>query len=138
MLLFAFFIFFGHSFSFAASAWGQDMVDQNTVIIRKEQSGAEFRVKPGATIRLELPALGGAGYAWYLDSLSTDHLQLVSEHTETIPGQGGTGAPVMAVWRFRTTKEGRGEIKLDYYRNWEGKEKSIDHFIVKIHITGGE
>ena len=109
-----------------------------TVTVRKEQSGQELQVRTGDMIRVELPTTGGTGYAWYVDKLNSEYLELVSEQTKQESEQGKIGAPVTAIWLFRAKKEGWSEIRLDYFRKWEGKEKSADHFIVKVHVTGSK
>ncbi len=121
-----------------ASARDQGKGAGRTIIVRKEQSGLELRVRPGEMIRVELQTQGGTGYAWYPDHLNSDHLELLSKETIQESQRDKIGAPVTSVWLFRARKEGSSEIKLNYFRNWEGKDASSDHFIVKVHITGTE
>ena len=40
----------------------------------------------------------------------------------------------MQVWRFKAEKPGATEIKMVYYRPWEGVGKAVDHFRVKLYI----
>lgn len=128
-------VLFTQSVCSTAFACDQGTGDVRMVVVRKEQSGQELRVKPGDNIRIELPTSGGTGYAWYIDNPDPDHVEFISEETKTDSEKGKVGAPVTSVWLFRVKKEGQSEIKLDYYRKWEGKEKSADHFFVKIHIA---
>lgn len=107
-----------------------------TVTVGKEQSGQELRVKPGDMIRVELTAIAGTGYGWYLDKTDSEYLKLVSEETRQKSKPGRVGGPVTVIWLFRAGKEGSGAIKLDYFREWEGKEKSADHFVVRVTVTG--
>jgi predicted secreted protein len=44
------------------------------------------------------------------------------------------GAPVMGVWLMKAKNKGSTEIKMDYYRIWEGKDKATEHFSVKLLI----
>jgi predicted secreted protein len=128
-------VLFTQSVCTMAFACDQGTGGGRLVIVRKEQSGQELRVKPGDNIRIELPTSGGTGYAWYIDHPDPDHMELISVETKTDSEKGKVGAPVTSVWLFRVKKEGQSEIKLNYYREWEGKEKSADHFFVKVHIV---
>jgi predicted secreted protein len=40
----------------------------------------------------------------------------------------------MQVWRFNAAQPGATEIKLDYYRPWEGAGKAVDQVIFKLRI----
>jgi predicted secreted protein len=111
----------------------KEMIDKNTVALKQQDSGKLIRVPCGDLIRVELAAMGGAGYNWHIDNLKTDYLELVSEETTSTPGEK-IGGPVIRVWIFKTKKEGEAEIKMDHYRIWEGKEKAIGHFSVKLYV----
>ena len=107
---------------------------EEKVIIRKEQSGQAITVKAGDLIQIELPELGSAGYSWYIDNLDSQYLEFISEETRKVSEEGKIGAPVMHVWCFKAKKLGQTEIKMDYYRKWEGVKKSTDHFLIRINI----
>ena len=109
------------------------MDEQSTVALKKEDSGREISVKLGDIIEVELFGMGSAGYGWYVEGMDEEVLQLVSE--ETKPGPAGRlGAPVLGIWKFRTRRQGAAELRMYHYRQWEGIEKSTDHFAVKIKI----
>ena len=40
----------------------------------------------------------------------------------------------MQVWRFKAEKPGATEIKMAYYRPWEGVGKATEHFRIKLRI----
>jgi predicted secreted protein len=104
-------------------------------ILTKKQSGSEMKVKQGDIIQVELPALGSSGYNWYIDKIDGEHLELISEKTKQVFEGKKVGAPVLIVWQFKAKKQGYTELKMDHYRKWEGVEKSIDHFFLKINIS---
>ncbi len=106
---------------------------QKTLTITQEDNGKSMTVKLGDKIRIELKELGSAGYGWYFENLDKEHLELVLKETKVI-SEGKVGASVMAVWLFETKKEGSSEIKMDYYRNWEGIEKAAERFRVKVTV----
>ena len=104
--------------------------------ITKEQSGSELNVKPGDILQIELPTLGSAGYDWHMSGIDGVYLELISEGTRPVAEDGKVGAPVIRIWRFQTKKPGTTEIKMDQYRQWEGIGKSVDHFFLKILVSG--
>jgi predicted secreted protein len=108
--------------------------DQEMIIVHKEQNGKDRTVKATALIQIELAELGSAGYTWHINNLDSQYVELISEKTRKVSEEGKFGAPVMRVWRFKAKKAGRTEIKMDYYRNWEGVKKSQDYFFIRIKI----
>ncbi len=112
----------------------ESKVERDKMILGKQDSGRELTVKAGDTIRIELEAIGGTGYWWYINTLDATHLELLSEESRVISEKGKTGAPVMDIWRFKTLKKGSAEIRLDYYRRWEGLERAVEHFTIKLTI----
>jgi predicted secreted protein len=104
-------------------------------IITKQQSGSEIQVKPDDIIQIELNALGSAGYNWYMDQINGECLEFISEKTKQVSEDRKIGAPVVIIWQFKAQKQGAAEIKIDYYRKWEGMEKSADHFSLKINVS---
>lgn len=111
----------------------QDSGYQKAMTITQGDNGKQVTVKDGDEFTIELKELATAGYGWHIDNLDKGHLELVSERIKVISG-GKVGAPVMAAWLFRAKKKGSTEIKMDSYRAWEGKERSIEHFSVRIVI----
>ncbi len=103
--------------------------------VTEKQSDSEINVKRGDIIQVELLAWGSAGYNWYTDQIDTGHLKLISEKTSKISGSRKVGTPALVIWKFKAIKQGSAEIKMDLYRKWEGIEKSVDHFFLKINIS---
>lgn len=132
------FLYFAFSFSYydfcTGMALHKDMSDEKTVIIQKEDNQKEIRVQTGDVIQIELEGTGSTGFWWHIDKLDTDHLNLLSEETKAVT-EGKTGAPVMGIWRFKVHGKGYSEIKMDYYRKWEGSEKAAEHFLIKLNIN---
>jgi len=115
--------------------WSSDnFAGEEMVIVQKEQSGQTITVKVGDIIQIELAETGSAGYRWYIDNLDARYLELVSEETRKVSEEAKIGAPVMRVWRFKAEKAGQTEIKMDYYRRWEGVDRSTGNFFIKINI----
>lgn len=101
--------------------------------VTKEQNSRELSLKVGDTFRLELPSRGGTGYLWAVEANGAPYLQLLSETTQKV-GESRPGSPLLQVWQFKAAKAGVTEIKLAYYRPWEGAGKAADHFRLKLRI----
>jgi len=104
------------------------------IIVQKEQNGKEITASIGDLIQIELSELGSAGYSWQIQDLDSKYLELISQETKRVSEEGKVGAPVLHLWRFKAKKVGQTRIKMDYYRKWEGVEKSAEHFLIKINI----
>jgi predicted secreted protein len=103
------------------------------VTITKVDNSKEIILHEGERFRIELEELGSAGYNWYFDNLDEEQLELISKSTRAI-SDGKVGAPVMGVWLMKAKNKGSTEIKMDYYRIWEGKDKATEHFSIKLLI----
>ena len=132
--IFTFVIIIMASLLFLTGAFGSTAIENQMTIVTREQNGQQLSVPVGATISVELPFLGSAGYGWYIENLDTDHLELLHEDTRPIGETDKIGGPVLGVWRFRAHRPGITKIKMNYYRAWEGVDTAIDHFTVEIKI----
>ena len=109
------------------------------ITVTKEQGGREIALKVGNILQIELPGQGGTGYSWSVEEAFAPYVKLM-DHTTRQPTEdrlGGpvrVGGPVMHIWRFKAEKPGACEIKMAYFRPWEGVGKAVDHFVVKLHI----
>ncbi len=112
---------------------GASMESEPDVILQKQDSGKEITVKAGQVIQVQLEGMGGTGYWWYVQNLDPRHLQLLSEKTKVI-SEGRVGGPVLGLWNFRIKERGATQIKMDYYRKWEGVAKALEHFQVRIRV----
>ena len=103
------------------------------ITVTKEQGGREIALKAGDILRIELPGTGGTGYSWSVKVAGAPNLKLLDETTRQLK-ENLPGGPVMHLWRFKAEKPGACEIKMAYYRPWEGAGKAVGHFVVKVHI----
>lgn len=112
---------------------GVSMGNEPDVVLQKQDSGKEITIKAGQGIQIQLEGLGGTGYWWYVENLDARRMELLSEKTKSV-SDGRVGGPVLGLWTFRAMEPGTVEIKMDYYRIWEGSAKAIDHFQVRIKV----
>ena len=104
-----------------------------TITVTKEQGGREIALKVGNILQIELPGRGGTGYRWSAEAAGAPYLKLLDQATRQAK-EGRLGGPVIQVWRFMAEKPGTTEIKMAYYRPWEGVGQAVDHFLIKICI----
>jgi predicted secreted protein len=103
------------------------------ITLTKAQNGQTIALTVGDIVQIELPTRGGTGYTWMVNTPGAPCLKLMSQATRAA-SEIRPGSPVMQVWRFKAVQPGACEIKMAYYRPWEGVGKAVDHFVVKVHI----
>jgi predicted secreted protein len=107
--------------------------DPTTLTVGKDQDGRDLDLKVGSILEIELPGRSGTGYSWSAEAAGAPYLKLMSHTTRQVV-EGRLGGPVIEVWRFRAEKPGATEIRMAYFRPWEGVGQAKDHFHLKIRI----
>jgi predicted secreted protein len=107
--------------------------DPTTLTVTKAQDGQDQELKVGSILVIELPGRGGTGYQWSVVASGAPYLKLMSQTTRQVV-EGRLGGPVIQVWRFKAEQPGATEIKMAYFRPWEGVGQATDHFHLKIRI----
>lgn len=116
---------------------GGEVEGKKALILRKDDSGKEVTVGVGEVIRIELERYGGTGYDWHLEKSFEGHFKLVKEEDiEEVGGESRAiiGAPVKKQWELRAVSKGKTEIAIYLYRNWEGRDKAVDSFKIRLII----
>lgn len=108
--------------------------DKDPIRLTRLNHDQDLVVSAGEWIRIELPALGSAGYTWQISAHEPEYLELVSTGTLNTAKLPVVGAPVNMVWCLRAVKEGWTEFNLDYFRPWEGAASATDHFNIRVMI----
>ncbi len=102
--------------------------------LTKSDQGREVTVKVGDTLHIALERSGGTGYQWYLDKSYGNYFELLEERTETQQNRSLIGAPVVQTWKWKAILKGETSIRLLLYRDWEGADRAVDTFKVKVKI----
>lgn len=105
----------------------------STHVLSEKDSKHEFVVHAGDLLEIRLRGTGGTGYAWHLTSLDEQFL-MVSDTEISVSTEGKPGGPVIHIWRLKTLRTGVTEIRIDYFRAWEGIQSAKKHFSVKLAI----
>jgi len=126
-----------HHYSLFAMSSYKNMHEGNTVIIKKEDNNRELSIQKGDIVQIELEGTGTTGYWWHFvvpdSEPDSEYVQLVSEETKAL-AEGKTGAPTLGIWRFQALKKGNADIRMAYYRTWEGRERALEQFLIRITI----
>lgn len=104
------------------------------VKLSKGDNGKEIAIKVGDILQIELERFGGTGYEWYLDKSYKTYFELMKEDAGAGESGGLVGTPVVRTWKLRAIEEGETDIRLFLYREWEGKDKAVETFKVKVKI----
>lgn len=129
-------------FLVGSASGGNTKAMNKTLDLTKTANGGKFRINTGASVHIWLGGNGATGYAWYFDNMDTEHFELLKDNsTSSSPVDNNAkqentavGAPTLSSWRLKAKKKGRSELKLLYYRIWEGATSAVDTFSVQIDI----
>lgn len=103
-------------------------------LFHQKHSGSVFLVKKGQPFRVELPENPTTGYNWYVTEMDESRFRVASSGYNVPPnGQIGTGGT--GYFEIIPLTEGPGTIHLQYFRSWEGSDKAVDDFKVRIMTT---
>lgn len=97
---------------------------------KEEMMGKDTYKIYGNTLEIALSANPTTGYTWHSEVSDESVISLKDssykedEHESGMTGVGGTQTYI-----FEGIKEGRCEISLLYYRNWEKEEHTADYLI---------
>lgn len=105
------------------------------VVVDKSSNGEQVVLRRGQFLEVQLQQAGATGYLWQVVVLDKNLLDCV-ELASPPPGEGSmiAGAPILRTWRFKALAKGQTELKMFNYRPWEGVEKAVDKFQLKINI----
>jgi predicted secreted protein len=113
---------------------GKGSLYRPAVILGKQDDGGEIQVRTGDVIRADLEGLGGAGFWWYVEDQASLYWELIGQETRRME-QSAIGGPMLGQWFFQVKKKGIAEIKMNYYRKWEGQDRPADTFRIKLLIS---
>lgn len=127
-------------FCMSSSLQAADMNTSDRVIkkilLDMNSSGKRVDLKVGSEFQIELQGIGSTGYSWYFDQLDLDFFELIDEERKEIRKDQNvlTGGPFQYIWKLKPRRSGTSTIRMDYYRIWEGKEKAVQRFEVRVDI----
>ena len=98
-------------------------------IITITSNNSTVRIQCGDDIQLELQENNTTGYSWHFDELN---YEIVSERQDRKSDL--IGSPATHIWILKPKSLAKSDIKMSYYRTWEGKRSDTLRFKVKIVV----
>jgi len=108
-------------------------INEPILEVNKNYHGKEIYLKNGEIFEIQLEENPSTGYEWHFFQLDKALLDIISIKKQ--PKSKFIGAPVISIWKIKALKSGESKIIMKYYRDWEGIEKAVDNFEVKIIIS---
>ncbi len=132
------------AYSFHACASGPEH-DDNQALPKKtggkilkltiNDNNREIQANVGETVELVLISQGGTGYEWHTEGLDENMLRIKDNKATYEGDRNKVGGKMVNTWYIEVLKPGDTELRMSYYRVWEGKSKALKHFNVKLHIA---
>jgi predicted secreted protein len=107
---------------------------ENAVTLTGKDDSKSFNAGVGDFIKVELEMQGATGFNWHPEGLDETRLKLVKTETKIKSGNNTIGGPVLGVWYFQAVSAGDTELKMLYYRAWEGKQKAKKSLTLNLRI----
>jgi predicted secreted protein len=100
---------------------------------RDTDNGRMFVVEKGKPFTIELSANPSTGYTWAFDGLNGEYFRLAGSDYEPssprLAGSGGTSR-----WQLTALRAGVAQIRLLYYRPWEGPGTAVKEYSLTLMI----
>jgi len=104
------------------------------VLLTRADNGRTVDLKVGADATLRLPENPTTGYRWAIDAADANLVEIKEgqfvSSSSTAAGAGGE-----AQWLIEAKAPGATEIRLKYWRPWEGDSTIADKFAVTVRIS---
>jgi inhibitor of cysteine peptidase len=110
----------------------------NTITLDASYSGSLIELAVDDTLKVELESNLTTGFEWVLVENSEGTVLQIQEQKYVmddagdppLPGTGGT-----EVWIFKALASGETTISMEYSQPWEGGEKAIQTFELKVVVS---
>jgi predicted secreted protein len=107
----------------------QGSANQHTVGIEQNDTTVKLRIND--VLQIELPGNAGTGFKWHFNKLDETFFMLLGSHKKRSENNNSRrfGNAYMESFSLKALKAGSNDIRLLYYRPWEGEakaEKSLD------------
>jgi inhibitor of cysteine peptidase len=105
--------------------FGGEAISQ--VVLGPGDRGSSVEARVGDAIVVELPENPTTGYRWAFHRIDSGVLVLEASNFKSPPGVA-MGASGQRSLLLRVTGEGRAEVELKLWRDWEGEESAVDRY----------
>ena len=107
----------------------------NNQAIYKEADNNRFVfVKNNIGFRIELKANPTTGYNWYMDQLDDQLFTIVESGYNSPIEKNKVGVGGVNYWVVKPLQKGTSQIRMKYYRPWEGDKSIVKTFNLKVDV----
>lgn len=108
---------------------GQQMVGM-------DQDNTTITLRVNEVFQIELPGNAGTGFEWRFDHLEDAFFVLVGSEKKIFKEDDPNyvGNAYLQTWSLKALKAGGSDIRLIYYRPWEGEEMAEKRFGIEVII----
>lgn len=115
----------------------KDAATTPTAAIRtfeKSDNGKDVLLKIGEEFEIQLKGVPTAGYTWKIMEMDKKQLKVLSEGRKSLTPAGMVGGSSLFVWRLSARSAGTSRLVLKNFRSWEGADKAVETFTLKICV----
>lgn len=103
----------------------------NQHVVGMDQNDTTVKLKANEVLQIELPGNAGTGFEWRFNKLDDTFFILLGSHKKIFEKDNPryVGNAYLESWSLKAQKAGSSDIRLLYYRAWEGEkmaEKSLN------------
>jgi inhibitor of cysteine peptidase len=99
--------------------------------LTEADNGRSVDLRVGETVEITLPENATTGYRWAIDRLDPGIVE-ASESKPRYPS-GQVGSAGQETFAFKATKPGSGEVRLKYWRHFEGDASVTKRFRIRLN-----
>lgn len=108
--------------------------DEKSKAFDEADNGQEFTVPHNRVFKIKLPSNPTTGYSWFFDNLDTHEFKLMDVGFSSLNDEKLIGAPRMTWWEIKPLTSGAKNIRLLYFRPWEGKGTAVKEYKISLVI----
>lgn len=108
----------------------------NQQMIGMDQNDTTIKLKVNEVLQIELPGNAGTGFEWRFKKLDDKLFVLLGSHKKIFEKDDPNyvGNAYLKSWSVKAIKAGSSDVRLLYYRAWEGEEMAEKSLSVKVVI----
>jgi predicted secreted protein len=108
----------------------------NQHVVGIEQNDTTVKLRINDVLQIELPGNAGTGFKWHFNKLDETFFMLLGSHKKMFKKDNPrhVGNAYIESLSFKALKVGSNDIRLLYYRPWEGEEMAEKSLHIKVSI----
>lgn len=101
-----------------------------------EHNDTTVNLKANEVLQIELPGNAGTGFQWRVKEMDDTFFVMLGSHKKIFEKDNPryVGNTYLETWSLKAIKAGSSDIRLLYYRPWEGEEMAEKSLHIKVII----